>query len=84
MSTAIAPGPCGCHQAEQSELLTPAEAADLLGCKVQTLSVWRCVGRYSLPYVKLGRLIRYRKSDLLAWLQSRTVNHTGELVGAER
>ena len=30
---------------------------------VGTLAVWRCTGRYDLPYLKIGRLVRYRQSD---------------------
>ncbi len=68
MATAIAAG----------DLLGPAEVAQLLDVKVQTLSVWRCVGRHSLPYVKVGRLIRYRRQDVDAWLTGRTMTHTGQ------
>ncbi|WP_366144094.1 helix-turn-helix domain-containing protein [Candidatus Accumulibacter sp. ACC012] len=37
-----------------------------------TLSVWRCTGRYNLPFVKIGRKVRYRRTDLVAWLEKRT------------
>ena len=60
-----------------NRLLTPAEAAEFLGVKEQTLSVWRCTRRYPLPYVKVGNSVRYRESDLHTWLESRTV---GSLV----
>lgn len=52
-------------------LLSPMEASLLLGVSVDTLSVWRCTGRYNLPFVKVGRLVRYRKSDLDTWLENR-------------
>ena len=45
----------------------------LLGLSPHTLCVWRLDGRYNLPYLKMGRKIKYRRSDLLAWLASRTV-----------
>ena len=61
-----------------SVLMTENDAADFLGVAKQTLSVWRCTGRYALPYVKLGRSIRYRLSDLEAFLAARTVTSTGE------
>lgn len=51
---------------------TPA-AANLLGTEPSTLEVWRCTKRYQLPYIKVGRLVRYRKSALLKFLESRTV-----------
>jgi len=53
-------------------LLTPPEAAAYIGVSENTLSVWRCVGRYAIPFIKVGRLVRYRVSDLDAWLESRT------------
>ena len=52
-------------------LLNPNEAAEYLGVSKDTLAVWRCTGRYSIPYLKVGRLAKYRKSDLEAWLESR-------------
>lgn len=56
-----------------SDLLTQNEAAAYLGLSPHTLEVWRCTKRYELPYVKVGRLIRYRRSGLDAWLASRSV-----------
>jgi excisionase family DNA binding protein len=58
----------------QNELLTTQEAAEFLGSTVGTLEVWRSSKRYPIPYIKVGRLVRYRRSDLLAWLESRTVS----------
>ncbi|SEQ22631.1 helix-turn-helix domain-containing protein [Nitrosomonas ureae] len=57
-------------------LLTPPEAAAYIGVTENTLSVWRCVGRYSIPFIKVGRLVKYRKSALDAFLNRRT--HGGE------
>lgn len=45
-------------------LLTRREAAEFLGIKENTLAVWACTQRYDLPYVKIGRLIKYRRTDL--------------------
>ncbi len=50
------------------ELLTPDDVADLLDISVQTLASWRASGRYDLPYVKIGRLVRYRKSAVEEFL----------------
>jgi predicted site-specific integrase-resolvase len=50
-------------------LLTPAEVSLLLGIRPQTLAVWRCTGRVSLPFVKLGtRAVRYEKQAVMAFL----------------
>lgn len=45
-------------------LLTRPEAAAVLGVKVGTLAVWHCTKRYALPVIKVGRLVKYRLSDL--------------------
>lgn len=55
-----------------AELLDDKAAAELLGVSPGTLAVWRCTGRYRLPFLKVGRKVRYRRADLLAWLESRT------------
>jgi excisionase family DNA binding protein len=54
------------------DLLDETEAAQYLTLSPGTLSVWRSTGRYKIPFVKVGRRVRYRRSDLLAWLESRT------------
>jgi excisionase family DNA binding protein len=56
------------------QFFTPVEVAELLGVKVQTLSVWRCNGRYpELRWHKFGRLIRYSKQDVYGFIQSTLV-----------
>ena len=61
-----------------AEILDTNGAAEYLGFQPQTLAIWRTTGRYGLPFLKLGRLVRYRKSDLDKWLASRRRTHTGE------
>ncbi len=55
----------------QNNLLTPKEVSRILGISVETLNVWRATNRYQLPYVKAGRLVRYRSSDVTAFIESR-------------
>ncbi len=55
------------------------QAAFALGVKPTTLAVWRSTGRYNLPFLKVGRLVKYRVSDLAEFLARRTANHTGEV-----
>ena len=69
MSTATLPRP---------ELLTREEAASYLGCRPQTLAVWATTGRYELRFLKVGRLVKYRRSDLDAFLERRSVTSTGQ------
>ena len=52
-------------------MLDDKAAAALLDVTPGTLSVWRSTGRYNLPFVKVGRKVRYRHSDIEAWLQKR-------------
>jgi excisionase family DNA binding protein len=54
-------------------LLTREEAARYLSIRPQTLAVWASTRRYNIPYVRVGRAVRYRRSDLDAWLRERTV-----------
>lgn len=55
-------------------LLSRQEAAAFLGVSVSTLAVWACNKRYGLPVVKMGRLVKYRLSDLIAFIERRTLN----------
>ena len=60
------------HDPHNDRLYSPEEAAEYLGVVENTLSVWRSTGRYNLPYIKVGRLVRYRLSDLQAFLARHT------------
>ena len=57
----------------RSDLLTRKEAAKYLGVAERTLAVWACTKRWGLPMVKIGRLAKYRKADLDAFIARRTV-----------
>lgn len=57
----------------ESDLLSNEEAASYLGVASNTLPVWRTTKRYPLPYIKVGRLVKYRRSDLDAFLIAHTV-----------
>lgn len=48
-------------------LLNEKQAAELLSVTVRTMQSWRVTGG-GPPYVKLGRAVRYIKSDLEAWI----------------
>jgi len=61
-------------QARQTDpLLTEKQVAKLLGVKPSTLQVWRSTKRYPLPYIKSGRLVRYRASAVQEFIDLRTV-----------
>ena len=52
---------------EMPELLTPEEVALRLSIPKETLAQWRMTKR-ELPFVKVGRLVRYRHSDIAAFI----------------
>lgn len=54
-----------------TELLSRREAAAYLGIAENTLAIWKSSGRYGLPYIKLGRLVKYRRVDLDAFIMNR-------------
>ena len=64
------------EQTNQPNLMSRTEAADYLGLAPHTLAVWECTSRYGLPCVKIGRLAKYRKSDLDEFIQRRTTGKT--------
>ncbi len=59
-----------------SDLLTSQQTADWLGLKNKhTLEVWRATKRYpELEYVKVGRLVRYKREAVERFLAARTVS----------
>lgn len=58
---------------EKDELLTTKQAAKLLDVSPQTLEVWRCTRRYPLPYIKVGRNVRYTGSAIAAFRAANTI-----------
>jgi excisionase family DNA binding protein len=57
--------------------LNTEQAADYLGLSKQQLHTWRCHGE-GPPYIKLGRLVRYRRADLDAFMLERMRQNTGQ------
>jgi len=64
-----------------SPFLETKEAATYLGLKKSTLEAWRCRGG-GPKYSKFGNAVRYRLTDLEAWIESRTRSNTSENVQA--
>ena len=60
--------------AARSDLLSRTEAAAYLGVAKQTLAIWACTKRYDLKYVKVGRLVKYRKPDLDQFIEDNLKN----------
>jgi predicted DNA-binding transcriptional regulator AlpA len=55
-----------------TRLLDTDESAKLLGCSPAALTKFR-TQRRGPPFVRVGRLIRYRPLDLIRWVKSRRV-----------
>lgn len=53
-------------------LITPGEAAERLQVSIRTLAKWRSIGYPNIPYSKVGRCVRYRQSDIDAFLKKHT------------
>jgi predicted DNA-binding transcriptional regulator AlpA len=53
-------------------VLNEREAAEVVGCSVALMRKWRLF-REGPPYVKIGRLVRYRQADLDAFLDAHLV-----------
>ncbi|MBW4962172.1 helix-turn-helix domain-containing protein [Sulfitobacter sp. CW3] len=56
-------------------ILTQAQAAEYLGVSEKKLERDRWCER-RIPYVKMGRHVRYRASDLVAYVESNIVEAT--------
>lgn len=61
-------------------LLTPEQAAQVLGLSVKTLATWRSTGRQALPFIRCGGRVRYRRSDVAAWLEGQARTSTAPAV----
>lgn len=62
-------------------LLTADETARLLRLSVRSLANDRCLGR-GLPYVKLRGAVRYRREDILGYIDAATIHHGADHVTA--
>ena len=73
-------------EANQKDILDRKEAAAFLRIGKNTLAAWAC-RRFGPPFVRVGRRIVYRRSDLNQWLDSHRCSpgdpHTGGREDAE-
>lgn len=57
------------------KLLSRREAAEMLGVKETTLASWHTTSRYPLTVVKVGKLAKYRVSDINRFIERRSITH---------
>ena len=65
----------------QRVFLDTPEAANYLGLQSSTLEAWRCRGD-GPTFIKLGRLVKYRQTDLDAFVEARVQANTQTLAHA--
>ena len=58
-------------------LLNPDRLAELLGCSVRTLERQRLEGN-GIPFCRVGRLVRYRLSDVRQYLEAQLRTSTSD------
>ena len=64
------------------KLLTTKQAGDYLGIDSKSLANSRSTGTGAcIPYIKIGRLVRYKLSDLISFIEGNTHTHTGQAQG---
>lgn len=61
-------------------LLTEIQVAERQGRAVKTLRNQRVTGD-GIPFLKLGRTVRYRLSDVIAWEEARICGSTSDKGG---
>lgn len=67
-------------ETELDQLMDERAAADVLCYSVRALQNWRYRGGGPLFIKVSARSVRYRRRDLLAWVEARTIANTGQPV----
>ncbi|MDO4571658.1 MAG: helix-turn-helix domain-containing protein [Planctomycetia bacterium] len=56
---------------EKDAILTKKQVAEMLHCSPHFVDQLR--KNKGLPYIKLGRSVRFRASDIQTWIEARTI-----------
>ncbi len=64
-----------------ANLMNVQQAAEYLGLSVGTMYQWR--SQHKVPYIKVGRKVKFKKDQLDQWLADRTV-HVGVEPGLSK
>ena len=62
---------------ERTDFLTTRQAAALVGLAPNTLEIWRIRGG-GPKYIKFGRAVRYRLTDLESYIDAQTRESTSQ------
>jgi excisionase family DNA binding protein len=68
----------------QEELLNKPDVAQWLGVSVGAVDGYRREEEGGLPFVQVGRAVKFRRNDVEAWLEKRTTNGLNGRVKAGR
>ncbi|MBP2292235.1 helix-turn-helix transcriptional regulator [Azospirillum rugosum] len=71
----------GCPQRltfEPGQLYTTQQVAAVTGLSAKAFEAWRLKGFGGPSYIKLGKAVRYRGDDLLAWIDANRCSSTSE------
>jgi len=63
---------------KEKQLLNTKEASEFLGIKKNTLYEW--VIQRKISYIKVGRLVKFKREDLEAWLKKRTQEEEKDFI----
>lgn len=58
------------HSYQDHDLLSTHQAAAYLGLNPRTLQIWRTQGGSDLPWIQVGRKVKYRWGDIQEYLQA--------------
>ena len=61
----------------RTDTLDTRQTSDRFGLAPGTLANWRLAGK-GPPYLKIGRTVRYRVSDLIDWMEANTRSSTSD------
>jgi len=62
----------------EKQLLSTSEASEFLGIKKNTLYEW--IIQKKIPHIKVGRLVKFKREDLEAWLKRRTQEEKKDFI----
>jgi hypothetical protein len=51
-------------------IVNTQEAAQLIRTPEKSLIKWRSTGEHNIPFIKIGRNVRYRTADLRRWIEA--------------
>jgi len=83
--SSLAPGPIVSEKAivsgqisKEKQLLNTKEAAEFLGISKNTLYEW--IIQKKIPHIKVGRLVKFKREDMEAWLKRRIQEEKKDFV----